>query len=220
MNSLTSSPTPQQFADQSTAALRSVSRGSTTRPLPPVELDRLYTKAVERRRAVLAEDKAYTDAIIRKLTVISPGAKRHSKPKAAELLYYYPRQLKEQHMEALRAQYDPGKEYRNFLAQKNLRECISPDEVNEMGKRLCFHSQDRKKKEVLELTATIYPPPNSRKLSPEEQKECGARLSQLETREAEMRRLESKYLWKPDHSVKRTAEELMAAASRLYSGAK
>jgi hypothetical protein len=206
-------PTPEPFAPQSTAPTGR-SRRSLSAMAP---IDRLYTAAVEKHRQVLAEDKATTDAIIRKLTVISPAALKFRNPKATELLYYYPRQLKEQHMESLRQRYDPQKEYREYVKKSQLREQITADEVTEMGKRLCFTSQERKRNEVLELTSQLYPPPAGRKLKADEQRACAERLSQPV---AASQQLEDKYLWKPDHSVKRTAEELMATAARLFAGGK
>jgi hypothetical protein len=183
-------------------------------------MDRLYHAAVERRRQVLADDKAHTDSVIRKLTVIPRGAIKYGNAKAMEMLYYYPKRLKEQHMEHLRDRYDPRREYREYMKEKQLRAFLEPGEIEGLGKRLCFDSQDRKHKELSELAAIVYPPPRGKKLSAEEQAACGARLASQAEHEASRRRLEEKYLWKVEHGVKRTAEELAAVAARLCSGGK
>lgn len=220
---------PQQRA-QSAAARRPQHTYNDEDELPPVNirpltesaLARLYTRPVSAMQDKRKADKAEEDRVERRVSAVSPKALKYHNEQADKALYYDAIARKKRNLEKLERKIYPETGFEQFCRERKLKTKLEPDELDDLGKRLCVQSLDSKRRTLAHAERKVYgdPAATTKKLPKTVLKAAGDRLCNgfQAHRKATMKALEDKYLWKPKGNTKRIhPSEFNTIFSRLAS---
>jgi hypothetical protein len=178
-------------------------------------MERLYVHPL---KTLLSRHEDYINEVAFRISRenVPAAALNFHNESAEKHLYYEPMRRKAEMLKKLEEKFDPRREY---TTHTRTRRAMSPEDLSNLGKRLCTDSMEHKRRLIEEAEKKAYKYQERKVLSPEARKAMAARLHDAccEKKKESLAKLEEKYTWKREKKIGTATPETWDRLSKKTS---